>query len=94
MKGRAIIMVLAVGLFVAQAGTVWAGSMGHGGKSEAMSSRSATPNPGSYEYSEALETGALSGSPSENVTIGHFRGEPVPRAEAGGLWYRAGIDTF
>lgn len=94
MKGKAIITVLAVGLFVAQAGMAWAGSMEHAGKSEAMSSRSAAPDPGSWEYSEALETGAVAGSPSEHVTTGQFRGEPIPRVEAAGLSYRAGIDTF
>ncbi len=52
------------------------------------------PEPGSWEYRWAMETGTLPASDAGKVTKGRApTGEPVVTVEIGGRAYRLGIDT-
>jgi hypothetical protein len=52
------------------------------------------PEPGTWEYQWAMETGTLPSTGSAKPqNESRLAGEPVPTVEIGGLVYRVGIDT-
>lgn len=65
----------------------WSGTSPAADKQEAKS-----PEHGTFEYQEALETGRL---PSESVTfsVHSASDEKLPTVDAGGITYRIGVDT-
>ena len=101
MRQRAMLSLAIAGMFIlASAAVVQANwyhkSEGSEGSTSEMSSPSGelgmeTPEPGTYEYEQALETGNL---PSQ-VSGEQFSapGEEIAVVEQGGVDFRLGIDT-
>ena len=91
MAGKRIFVSAILALFViASAGTLYAGGGMHESKEP---ERMSAPEPGTWEYQEALETGSLppseAGIPSRTDNPA---GEDVETYEAGGVTFRAGVD--
>ncbi len=60
----------------------------------AMAGEKTAPEPGTWEYQAALETGSLPASASGKALRESDRvNSPVATIEAGGVVYRVGIDT-
>ncbi len=78
---------LTVAAFVLAAATFIAGGT-------AMAADKTAPEPGSWEYQAALETGSLPASTGDKALQESARAKAsVPTVEAGGVVYRVGIDT-
>ncbi len=78
---------LTVAAFVLAAATFIAGGT-------ALAADKKAPEPGSWEYQAALETGALPASMGEKAVQESARAKAsVPTVEVAGVIYRVGIDT-
>jgi hypothetical protein len=77
----------------------WGSSSGTYGPAESHSSMSsadpeASLNPGNFVTREPVEAGKLpSGEPGMESGAGSRSGEEIQTVEAGGVWFRQGIDT-
>ncbi len=76
---------LTVAAFVLAAATFIAGGT-------AMAADKTAPEPGSWEYQAALETGALPASDRAMEESAQVN-SPAPTVEVAGVVYRVGIDT-
>lgn len=77
------------------AAVILAGTIGIGVGTAAQAEEKKAPEPGTWRYQVALETGALPASESVKMQKESGRtGASVPAIEVGGIVYRIGIDTY